>query len=131
MADEILSVNETVQLFISSPANVAHESDDAGDATVLGKRLVMTSVCYAAVQYKWTGLDAANGSITVESSVTGEDGSYVQKASATATLPAGSGTDIFSFNGGVVTEKFYRVIWTPGANTTGTLDAWIFGKIPA
>ncbi len=127
MADKILSFNEVVPLLSTSPANVAHVSTDATDATALGKRLVTTNVLFASVQFNWTGLDAADGTITVECNDTGVVADYIQKATATYTLPAGSGVNSFSLNG-VVTEDFYRVRYAPGANTTGTISCVIYAK---
>lgn len=125
MADEILNTNELIQLFTNVTASAPHQSDQVG-AGQNGNRIVSWGILFGAIEFDWTGLDASDGVLTVEMSTTGNE-PYVPKSGATYTFPAGDGTNLISLNG-VMTEKYYRVTWDPGANTTGTLNCWIYGK---
>ncbi len=127
MADEILGFNDLVPLLINSPASSDHYSDNAADPTALGKRLVTPNALFGSVEFHWTGLDQSDGTITVQCSSTGDSNSYITKASATTILAAGSGVNSFSLNG-VITERYYRVAYLKGTNTTGAVSAWIYAK---
>lgn len=128
MTDVVLQNNVVLQIMTAAPANANHRTDDSGDAYMLGSRLVMVDAVWGSVQVNATGLDAADATVKVEACDTGVDGDYLTKTTlGSVTLGAGTSVNLFSLNG-VITEKFYRVKYTKGANTTGTLNVYIHGK---
>lgn len=128
MTDVVLQTNTVLEIMTLAPASAAHRTDDNTDPYMIGSRLIMTNVVWGSIQVNAAGLDAADGTITVQCCDTGVDADYLTKTSlGVVTLASGTTTQIFSFNG-VVTEKFYRVKYAKGANTTGTISVYIHGK---
>lgn len=71
-----------------------------------------------SLQAIWTGNNAANGAIQVETSV---DGScWCNYLNGSFTIPITAGCKPFELAGS--SFPFFRVTYTKGANTTGTLD---------
>ncbi len=127
MTDVLLDRNEVLQIMTSASANADHRTDNASDAAMIGKRLVMVNNLYGSVQVNATSLNAADAIIKVECCDTGVDADYITKSTATLTLPSGSSVNIFSLDA-VITEKFYRVKYLHGSVSAGTLDVYIHGK---
>lgn len=71
-------------------------------------------ISYQAVA---TGLDAADGVLSVEYSNDGVN--FEQVPNLTAILPIGAGQTHFNIN--TVNHKFYRANWVAGSNTAGTI----------
>ncbi len=107
---------------LNAPANAdAHSSD--GAPVGIGKWLPSDEVRTMSFHVVATSIDAADGVVFVECSNLPDptvSTTPPAKTDATETLAA-SGEYMISLSANIVTERWYRVSYTHGTNSTGTI----------
>lgn len=77
-------------------------------------------------QVVWTSLTGTvDGAVKLQSS--NDNTNWIDKTGATFTLSGASGSNLISLNG-VVTEKYYRAVYTKNNVTGGTISVIAFAK---
>jgi len=103
----------------------AASADQTSDIVEMGK------CTHATFQVIWSGIDDTDG--TVKLQVSEDQTNWVYKADSAGsavTLTIGSAADTGSISlNGVVTEKYYRAVYTKNSNTTGTVTVKVGGKV--
>lgn len=94
-------------------ANAATQYSDVWDAL---------DVTMGVVQAAWSGLDAVDGTVTLQYSLDGTN--YFNYAAAT-TMNAASGAQPWAIS---ILGRFYRVAVAKGSNTAGTVTVRAIGK---
>lgn len=111
-------------MFLAKAATATQKSTDLGN---YGKPVEVSEYNYLAVQVYWAGITVGAGTFKVQTSLIGiADADWVDKVSASVTTSGAAGTDIISLTN--LSEKFVRVVWSPGTSTAGTVDAHLMAK---
>jgi hypothetical protein len=85
-----------------------------------------SDVLYMSAQIVWASLTGTLDA-TIKMEVSNDGTNWVEKSSASFTLTTASGTDMLSLNG-VVTEHYYRIKYTHGNVSGGTVSVYLVTK---
>jgi hypothetical protein len=133
MRNKIMPIN-AVHIIAVNPgasASAAHDSANSADAAVYGKPMDIGEWNVGSIQLVWASLTGTvNGVLSVQVSDDGTN--WVPKTDANLnpvqiTVSGASGSNLISLNG-VISEEFYKVIWTPNGVTGGNINCIVWGK---
>jgi hypothetical protein len=90
-----------------------------------------TEFTFGSIQIDWTGLDAADGLLRIQGSVTGIPASewnwIGSLANGAATMDTAADTQVWEFT--VFTTRYIRLHYAANSNTTGTGNITFFGAV--
>lgn len=89
----------------------------------------MVNYQYCLFIFEWSGADATNAKLWLEVSDTGDAGTWEEYPFSEVTIDSASGSHYFDVE--VRSDAFFRMSYTPGANTAGTFTIKTRAKAPA
>lgn len=116
------------RLMNAASGSADHDSSDSGDAAMLGLKLNTATYKNGAVQITWTGFNTSDAVLKLQSSVTGTTGEWDDKTGATYTIPSGAGTKIISMSQNLITEPYYKALFSHGTNSAGSVSVYAYVK---
>lgn len=93
-----------------------------------GTYIDLASFEYALFTFRWNGADAIDGTIRLQYSDSGNDGTWNDLPSSQLTVNAASGSHYYDV--AVRSGWYYRFDYKAGSNTTGTYSTFVRGKVP-
>lgn len=112
-------------------AALAHDSTNPADASVLGKAVDVGLCTTGSFQVTWAGLtgtiDATAQLFCSDNGTNWDEKSDANGDPVLITLAGAADTEVISLNG-VLSETFYKVVYTPNGVTGGTVEAIVWGK---
>ena len=92
----------------------------------MGKAIDMGGGGTVSVQLNWTDIVGTGGQAAVW--VSNDGAKWRPKKDAVIPVVGATDSEILSINMLIVTEEFYKIVYTPGGVTSGTVECVFFGK---